>query len=426
MTKTTLRVAVAALSASALVAWGGQAIALPVASAGLVTFVVNALNDEVDANPGDGVCQTASGTCTLRAAIQEADASLVPSVILLPAGHLDLTIPTQWFLPSPTADLKTDPSYGELNIKGQVTILGAGADKTTIDANGIDRVFSVASTASLALGGVTVTGGDATVNDHTPNDIAIGGAILNTGALTLDRVALVHNRADGGGGVFSTPHTTITVHNSLIADNAAVEGGGLRLDGGGTIVNTTITGNSLFYRANTLPDEVTGYGGGIDHRGSGNVTIVNSTITNNHALKAGGGYNSGMGYTPNPDLTSTWPYRTTLLNTVIAGNTVNGAPENCHVAAMIIESRGHNLADDTSCFLSGPGDLPGLPPRLGPLAMNGGPTATQLPLKGSPLIDAGTYDGCPADDQRGVPRPQGPACDIGAVEVSPDDRPRMK
>lgn len=421
MTKTTPRAVVAALFVSALVAWAGRAAALPAAASDPVTFVVDALDDEVDANPGDGVCRTASGTCTLRAAIQEADDSLLPHVIQLPVGHLDLTIPTRWFLPSPTADLKTDPAYGELNIRGQVTVVGAGADRTTIDAHGIDRVFSVAPTGSLALSGITITGGDATVNDHTPADIAIGGAVLNTGALTMDGVALVHNKADGGGGAFSTPFTTITVRHSLIADNTAVEGGGLRLDGGGTIVNTTITGNSLFFRpfGAVIPDEVTGYGGGIDHRGSGNVTIVNSTITGNTALKAGGGYNSGQGYAPEPALTSTWPYRTTLLNTVIAGNAVRGARDNCHVSSMIIQSRGHNLADDASCFLTGTGDLPGPDPRLGALAMNGGPTATQLPLDGSPLIDAGSNDGCPATDQRGVTRPQGPACDIGAVEVVP-------
>jgi hypothetical protein len=57
---------------------------------------------------------------------------------------------------------------------------------------------------------------------------------------------------------------------------------------------------------------------------------------------------------------------------------------------------------------------------LGPLADNGGPTATELPLPGSPLIDQGGLPataGCPLLDQRGRPRPSGPACDIGAVEV---------
>lgn len=397
---------------------------VPAASAAApATFVVNAFDDAVDSSPGDGVCATSAGTCTLRAAVMEADANpLVPHVIVLPAGRVDLSIPTRWFLPSQTADLKTDPSYGELNIYGQVTIIGASAARSTIAVNGIDRGFSVEPTGNLTLQGLTITGADATVNDHTPTDIAIGGAVLNTGALTLDHVALVGNRADGGGGVFSTPFTNITVRASLIANNTAVEGGGLRLDGGGYIENTTITGNSLFTRpfGAFIPDQITGYGGGIDHRGSGNVTIVNSTITNNQAIKAGGGYNSGQDYAPIGLFTAFWPYRTTLLNTVIADNTVAGVGNNCHVADMVIQSLGHNLANDDSCFLTATGDLPNRAALLGPLANNGGQTATQLPLDDSPLIDRGTNAGCPSTDQRDVARPQGPSCDIGAVEVAAD------
>jgi CSLREA domain-containing protein len=405
------------MAAAALVA--SVAAAVQAQARADVVYRVTSLADFVDIAPGDGTCGDEAGRCSLRAAVQEAYAApLTPVLILLPAGRVNLTIPTRWPLPSPTADLKNDPSYGELNIQGAVTVRGAGANRTTIDAHGIDRVFSVSQQGSLSLSGLTVTGGDATVNDRTPYDIAIGGAVLNNGALTLDHVALVHNKADGGGGVFSTPFTTITVRDSLIAYNTAVEGGGLRLDGGATIINTTITGNSLFARDSDLPDEVTGYGGGIDHRGTGNVTIVSSTITNNRALKAGAGYTSGMGYAPIPELTETYPYRTTLLNTVIANNTVNGKVQNCHVSSMVIESRGHNLANDRSCFLDGSGDLPGRPARLSALGAHGGPTQTQLPLPGSPLIDTGGTTGCPATDQRGVRRPRGRACDIGAVEAS--------
>jgi hypothetical protein len=57
---------------------------------------------------------------------------------------------------------------------------------------------------------------------------------------------------------------------------------------------------------------------------------------------------------------------------------------------------------------------------LGPLADNGGPTQTRLPQQGSPLLDAIPAAECApeiATDQRGVARPQGGFCDIGAVEV---------
>jgi hypothetical protein len=83
----------------------------------------------------------------------------------------------------------------------------------------------------------------------------------------------------------------------------------------------------------------------------------------------------------------------------------------------VIQSRGSNLANDGSCFLTSPGDLPNRDPKLGALTANGGPTFTQAPRPGSPLIDHGTNAGCPTTDQRGVTRPQGPRCDIGAVEA---------
>jgi hypothetical protein len=89
------------------------------------------------------------------------------------------------------------------------------------------------------------------------------------------------------------------------------------------------------------------------------------------------------------------------------------------VQDMIIQSAGHNLDSDGSCFLTATGDLPKHNPLLGPLAFNGGPTETQALLAGSPAIDAGATDGCPQFDQRGVARPQGRACDIGAYERVP-------
>lgn len=406
-----------------LVVTGWTAIADGADAASPHTWTVDALGDGLDASPGDGACRTAAGHCSLRAAIQEANASSGPDVITLPAGRIELSQPNRFPVPSQTADLELDPTSGDIDLLlGPIAISGAGAARTTIDGNGIDRVFSVAPTASLSVRDLTITGGDATANDKTEADISIGGAILNQGGqLTAERVALVDNKADGGGGIFSIPFTTFTLRDSLVARNAAVEGGGLRIDGGATIINTTITGNSLFHRlaGDYIPDEITGYGGGIDHRGSGNVTIVNSTITNNQALKAGGGYSSGQGYTPISLLTQQWPYKTYLANTVIAGNTTAGKPDNCHVSSMVIVSQGHNLASDATCFLTAAGDRPGSDPLLGGLADNGGPTASQLPAAGSPLIDAAASAGCPSADQRGVPRPYGTACDIGAVEWTP-------
>ena len=64
-------------------------------------------------------------------------------------------------------------------------------------------------------------------------------------------------------------------------------------------------------------------------------------------------------------------------------------------------------------------DCPGTQddPRLDTLADNGGPTETMALLAGSPAIDAGDIESCAVTDQRGVSRPQGETCDIGAFEA---------
>ena len=81
------------------------------------------------------------------------------------------------------------------------------------------------------------------------------------------------------------------------------------------------------------------------------------------------------------------------------------------------QSGGHNVFSDTPAAPLDPTDLINTDPLLGPLADNGGPTLTQALLPGSPAIDAGTAVSGVTTDQRGVPRPQGNAPDIGAFEV---------
>ena len=408
--------AIAAAGALCLAGAGAQAAAA-------ADFTVNSTADQPDAKPGDHACITAAATCTLRAAVQEANAIGGANTILIPPGYYRLTIP-----PATEAGFagQDDAGAGDLDITGTLTIRGAGARQTIVDGNHLDRVFSIANNATASISDMTITGGDST-GGGTSKEIDLGGGIYNTGTLTLDRMALVKNNADGGGAVFSIPGSNITIRDSLLAHNTAFEAGGVRFDSGGEVVNTTITDNRLLplpnesyaqdpKLASALADEITGYGGGIDHRGGADLTIVNSTITNNHATKAGGGLNSGQAYAAVSPQTAI--ARVRLLNTIIANNTASAGPANCNVQDMVIQSTGHNLDSDGSCFLTAPGDLPKHDPLLGPLADNGGPTDTQALLSGSPAIGAGATAGCPQTDQRGVARPQG-ACDIGAYQSVP-------
>lgn len=381
--------------------------------------------DAPDAAVGDGRCAstTPDGGCTLRAALQEVGAS-DGGTVLVPAGRFTLSIP-------PGSD---DATTGDLDLVGRVTVRGAGAGHTVVDGAGLDRVFEVGRGATAHMLDMTVTGGDASLGG-TNQRISLGGGILDGGTLTLDRMALVGNVADGGGGLFSIPRTRPVVRDSLIADNRAYSGVGMRIDSGATIINTTIHGNVMMEVPDEqtmlttrpapglfgiLVDEGTGWGGGIDHRGGADVVIVNSTITGNHAVRGGGGLASGQTYAPVSDAVAIGEM--TLVNTIVAGNTSRTGAGGCHVSSQIIRSLGNNLDSDGTCFLTAAGDLPATDPRLGPLAANGGATRTRALLPGSPALDAGSNGSCPGHDQRGVRRPAGARCDIGAFERAPARR----
>src|SRR5262245_61926559 len=105
------------------------------------TYTVNSTVDAVDQAPGDGLCQTALGECTLRAAIMEANASPGPDVVQVPAGTYALTLP----LPSTNPFyFDTDPAVGDLDILQDLTLTGAGSASTVIDAFGLgDRILEV-------------------------------------------------------------------------------------------------------------------------------------------------------------------------------------------------------------------------------------------------------------------------------------------
>jgi CSLREA domain-containing protein len=427
------------------------------ATAQAAQFVVNSTADAVDLAPGDGTCATSTGVCTLRAAIQEANALTGgPHTIRLPPGTYALTIPGAG---------EDKGATGDLNITANLTISGAGATGTIIAGAALDRVLHVVK-GTVIIYGVSITRGDAS------KDKRGGGGILNNGTLTLND-SVVHGNKGSGGGIFNTG--TLTINNSTIRDNDGGTGVGGIYNSFGTLTlnNSTVSGNSAMgvggirssagtmtinsstIVANTATQNIAGGilndcngGGAATDRIVATATLINSTVHGNSAATYGGGI-----VNQSANLTGCNGATIILVNTTVSGNTAGGDgggiiqdPGNNNPGTIIlknsilagntgnpgancsgtISSLGHNIIDDASCALAGVGDRNGRDPMLGPFTKNGGPTETRAPLLGSVAIDAVPLADCTdanavpiATDQRGVTRPQGAACDIGAVDVKP-------
>ena len=159
-------------------------------------------NDAVDAHPGDGICATATGECTLRAAIQETNALPGGDQIFVPGAVYTITIPGAG---------EDCGASGDLDITDNLTITGAGAQGTVVDAGGLDRVFQVLPPQSQC-GGTGVSSPNVTISGLTIRNGNVadnGGGIYNSipgaqgGLLTLVDVIVTGNSATFGGGIFN-------------------------------------------------------------------------------------------------------------------------------------------------------------------------------------------------------------------------------
>ncbi len=278
---------------------------------------------------------------------------------------------------------------------------------------------------------LTITGGYFAGNG-APN--GFGGAIYAGSPAAISASYFTGNQA-GDGGAIQAPVTGLTVTTSTFYRNSATSIGGA-IQGQAVVAtastfdtNSAPIGGAISTGAGTsisqstfIDNEATsGYGGAFNNDGGPN-TVTNSTFNGNFAATAGGAIYDNPGsilaINNSTIAASASGYgldnsgTTTLTNTILSGN----MPDNCTGPA-VPTSGGHNLDSLHSCNLSGAGDISGVNPLLGPLANNGGPTQTMSLLAGSPAIDHGSNTTCAPKDQRGVIRPQGGICDIGAYEV---------
>ena len=436
--------------AVALVA-GFLAIAAPARAA---TFTVTTTVDAVDANPGDGTCASAAGTCTLRAAVGEANATAGADVITIPAGTYQLTIPNT------EPDVPNDNSRGDLDVfRDSLTINGAGAASTSIvgvQGERGDRIIHVVGQNGpqhLTLTGLTLRGGQAGFSGS-------GGAVEVSGdddELTVTD-SVIRDNADGGsagGGIAVTNGGVFTMTRSVVTDNAGgCSGGGLALSGPSTITASTISNNTADCGGGGL---IIGASAENPEVGRSLTTIVNSTISGNRAAQGGGGLQStspvtlthvtiannraggnfegqppgggvNVGGGPeNPDAIR-------FQNTLLFNNTsLTGAPNNCEdeTEGAGLVSDGGNVDNGSSCSFTGPGDQPNAAVVLSALGNYGGPTPTHAlgTQSQNDAIDSGIPGNCPSTDQRGTTRPKdgdgngNPGCDAGAFELDPSEPP---
>jgi hypothetical protein len=306
---------------------------------------------------------------------------------------------------------------GELVIDKSITISGPGPDMLAVSRSSNTQfgIFHVMPGQIVSIQGLTISGGSADS----------GGGVLNDQAtLTLSNCSVVNNVASQEGGGIAGG--SLTIINCTVSGNSSVAPGfitigyGGGISGGGTITNSTITGN---YSGSV--------GGGIAFSGTiSNCTISGNWVSGGKGPGLGGGIYAGGGTITNCTFSDNYisygGNGAGICNagTLEIGNTILNAdpPENLFNNGGTITSAGYNLSsDDGGGYLNGPGDQINTDPLLGPLQNNGGPTFTHELLSGSPAIDAGdpNFTPPPFYDQRGPGfyRIRNDRIDIGSFEV---------
>ena len=358
---------------------------------------------------------------------------------------------------------------------------GAGADGLDAGALGsgggifnggtlvVDTVAVTGNTAGA--GGAGGSGAGAGCNGGDGGLGGSGGGVYNQGRLTLVDSTVSGNRAGAGGGGGSGDANPLGASGAGGSGGQGESGGGLDNQGTLSVTASTISRNSAgaggvggMGGTGTGPLGAGGGGGpgasgGGIFSGAGLLTVTDSTVYGNIAGAggAGGGLTGTGGTGGNGGGITVMAGPSRVRNATVAGNGVGtgGAPgsaagtpgaagvggglfvqsklsaddmqlQNTIVASSLgancVGSTGSAIANGGRNLSYGDRTCPGRRgnPELGRLKDNGGPTATMATGAGSAAIDAipARNGGCPATDQRGVHRPQGRACDIGAYEFA--------
>lgn len=372
--------------------------------------------------------ERAAGTCSLRQLIEYEDALVgtpsPPDVIVVPSGTHEL-------------------SNGPLSIDQSLVIVGAGARSTTVEVapGKVSRVLAIEPDANrpeaptVGIFGLEIAGGTAAA-DETNGDI--GGDIRNMQSLLLSEDWITAGTASAGGGI-SNYAGTLVLERSLVSGNHAStgsgEGGGIQNYGSEKCVTTCGeigTKAVLALEDSTVADNVARLGAGIvsategDVADDNGVSIIDSTIADNRMEESCSTecfiHGRGAGLRAEEGTIS-------VGGSIVADNTetdlIGTTNTNCSATspATIVSVLGYNLENETDCHFTSTGDKQNTSPGFSSteLKNNGGSTDTLAPEPDSPAVNAiptSDTELCTGADQRGVTRPQGAGCDIGAVELA--------
>lgn len=380
----------------------------------------------VDAAALVACTDAAADDCSLRGAIIAANAASGADTITVPAGTYVLTI---------QGGGEDTPATGDLDVIGEVTISGAGADTTTVSAAGErvdddpdlgDRVFEVGegserTDSDATITGLTVTGGE-TPFGTTPQSFLGGGILVNRSEkLALNEVVVMGNEAEhSGGGIYNDGGATTITDSTVSGNTTRVGDGGIFSDTSPSDKQTTIQNSAISGNTAHL-----GGGGGVRNDG-GRLTISSATITNNNAPRGlgAGVVGTGLNHTTLTEISST----------IISANNSTDV-DFPNPIQNSFASGGYNVIGDGNALgnFEATGDRTNVSdPGLGPLQNNGGPTFTHALLSGSPAIDQGDSPGL-STDQRGQPRPHddpniknapgGDGSDTGSFESQTNSAP---
>ena len=350
-----------------------------------------------------------------------------------------------------TVDISAD---GELVITQSLSI--SSTIPITISGNHSTRVLNIQE-GSVTIDQLIIANGNVQTNDCGPygDDICGGGIIIQAdGTAVISNSTLINNTARFGGGISN--FGTLTVKNCVFWGNTAIIGGG-GIDNNGTAImkystlsnnsseqvgggvltdvglmdiqDSTISANEANFSGggiyahnkiainnSTVSGNTAQLAGGIFVAHEGTLTVTQSTVTNNSSDRGSG---AGIVSTANSSTSTMVSY------SIVSGNVISGTNMPSDLGLTTdgdtdsFISGGHNLLgvvdENVTAFVASGDQIDITEALLDSLADNGRLTQTHALLPGSPAIDGG--GSCSAmTDQRGVERPQGAACDIGAFE----------